>query len=154
MRVARYDDPDSLALIDEVQLEYVERYGGPDEAPIDPDEFAPPRGLFIIGYLDGIPVATGGWRKPLVNNGLRDGDVEIKRMFVVTSARGRGLSRLMLAELERTATAAGARRMVLETGDKQPEAISLYTSSGYSGISPFGYYADHELARHFGKSLV
>lgn len=51
-----------------------------------------------------------------------------------------GLSRLLLVELERRAAAAGRRRLVLETGTPQPEAIGLYTSSGYSEIPRFGVY--------------
>ena len=64
---------------------------------------------------------------------LRDGDAEIKRMYVIAAHRGRGIARAVLAELERTAAAAGRRPMVLETGDRQPEAVALYTSSGYCG---------------------
>ena len=57
-----YDDPDARKLMDEVQQEYVRRYGEPDISPMDPAEFAPPRGLFLVGYEDGTPVATGAWR--------------------------------------------------------------------------------------------
>ena len=52
-------------------------------------------------------------------------------MFVVAAHRDRGHARAVLAELERSAAAAGRRRAVLETGTRQPEAIALYTSSGY-----------------------
>ncbi|UJW35786.1 GNAT family N-acetyltransferase [Saccharothrix sp. AJ9571] len=155
IRVAAYDDPDAQKLITEVQQEYVVRYGTPDDTPVRPEEFAPPNGLFLVGYLDGVPVATGAWRVREEDGGaLRDGDAEIKRMFVVTAARGRGLARAMLAEIERTALAAGRRRMVLETGTKQPEAIELYRSSGYREMAGFGYYAGEAESRYYGKSLT
>ena len=57
-----YGEPDASKLISEVQQEYVVRYGGPDGTPIDPGEFTPPSGLFLVGYLDSLPVASGGWR--------------------------------------------------------------------------------------------
>ena len=58
-----YGHPDALRLIDEVQAEYVVRYGGPDETPLDPLMFEPPAGSFFVGYAEGEPVATGAWRR-------------------------------------------------------------------------------------------
>jgi uracil-DNA glycosylase len=150
-----YDHPDAVALIDEVQGEYVRRYGGEDSTPVEPAEFAPPQGLFLVGYVDGVPVACGGWRAHGSDEPeFRDGDVEIKRMYVAPPARGRGLARALLAELERTAMAAGRRRAVLETGTEQPEAIGLYTSSGYTAITKFGIYRDAPRSRCYGKTLT
>ena len=51
-----YDHPDAARLIEEVQQEYVVRYGGRDDSPADPAEFAPPGGLFLVGYLGGVGV--------------------------------------------------------------------------------------------------
>jgi GNAT superfamily N-acetyltransferase len=142
-----YDHADAAKLIAEVQQEYVQRYGGEDDTPVDPAEFAPPRGLFLVGYDgDDGPVACGGWR-------AHGADAEIKRMYVTPRARGAGHARLVLAELERTALAAGHERMILETGSKQPEAVSLYRSAGYEAIAPFGYYAGRPLAIHLAKRL-
>lgn len=141
IRVVPFDHPDAVKLIDEVQQEYVTRYGDPDVTPVDPAEFAPPTGIFLVGYLDGAPVVCGGWR---AHDGpapeFRPGDAELKRMYVVAAARRRGLSRLMLRELEDRAREAGRRRIVLETGTRQPEAIALYRSSGYTDIDKFGVY--------------
>ena len=67
---------------------------------------------------------------------------EVKRMYVAPTARGLGLARRMLAHLEVTARAAGLEAVVLETGEKQPEAIELYSSAGYRRIAGFGYYRD------------
>jgi GNAT superfamily N-acetyltransferase len=141
-----YDHPDAARLIAEVQQEYVVRYGGEDGTPVDPSEFAPPRGLFLVGYLGGEPAACGGWRS-------HGADAEIKRMFVTRAARRGGLGRVLLAELERTALAAGHSRVILETGSKQPEAVALYRSAGYTEVPAFGYYADAPLTIHLGKVL-
>ncbi len=148
IRVVAYAHLDAVAMIDELQQEYVVRYGGPDGTSVHPDEFAPPLGLFLIGYRDGVPVVCGGWRAH------ENGVAEIKRMYVVPTARGLGLARAMLAELELTAKRAGNRQIVLESGQKQPEALALYRSSGFAEVPRFGYYADAELAVHLGKSLA
>ncbi len=147
--------PDAARLVEEVQGEYVARYGGRDETPIEPGYFDLPDGAFFVGYLDGEPVATGAWR--------RRGDVavdgvtataEIKRMYVATAARGAGLARAMLGHLERTARESGAVVMVLETGARQPEAIALYESAGYTRIAGFGYYRDAPLSRCYARVLA
>jgi GNAT superfamily N-acetyltransferase len=142
-----YDGAVAQALIAAVQAEYVDRYGGPDDTPVDPAEFAPPEGLFLVGYVDGLAVAMGGLRRH------DDTELEIKRMYVVPEARGQGLSRVMLAALEDRARAQGASRIVLETGEKQPEAVSLYESSGYVRIAGFGHYACAPLSISFEKRL-
>lgn len=141
-------DPDVLALIDAVQDEYLVRYGSRDESEFDAGEFVPPRGLFLVGVLDGVPVAMGGWRV------AGDAQAEVKRMYVAPEVRRRGLSRLLLAELERTAAEAGVRRMILMTGQQQPEAVALYLSCGYQPIDGYGYYASHELALFYAKELA
>jgi GNAT superfamily N-acetyltransferase len=143
-----YEDPDVVRLVAAVQAEYVVRYGGPDAAAVEPGEFSPPDGLFLVGILDGEPAVTGGWRR------IDDGTVEIKRMYVLDHARRRGLARLMLAELEATALEAGAHRVELNTGDQQPEAIALYQSSGYLPTKGFGHYACTPGAIFYGKTLA
>ncbi|MFR9729637.1 GNAT family N-acetyltransferase [Saccharopolyspora sp. MS10] len=154
IEVAGLDRPDVQDLIAEVQLEYVARYGRRDETPIDSAQFSAPNGTFLVGYLDAGPVAMGGWRRyDPAEPEFEDGDVEVKRMFVVPSARGRGLSRRMLAELERRAAAAGHRRILLETGDRQPEAIGLYRSAGYADIPRFGPYRRDPASVCFAKAL-
>lgn len=144
--------PDSARLVEEVQQEYVRRYGGRDETPIVSTYFEMPAGAFFVGYLDAEPVATGAWRRrtdvPVDGTWL---SAEVKRMYVAPRARGLGLARTMLLHLERTAREAGARAMVLETGIRQPEAIRLYESSGYAPAPGFGFYRDAPLSRCFAK---
>jgi GNAT superfamily N-acetyltransferase len=81
------------------------------------------------------------------------GDAEIKRMFVRPTHRGRGMARAVLADLEITAASAGRRRMVLETGVRQPAAINLYVGAGYAPMAPFGTYRDAEGSRYYSKPL-
>ncbi|MEV8088123.1 GNAT family N-acetyltransferase [Streptomyces nigra] len=156
IRPVPFDHPDAVKLNDQVQAEYAVRYGdGGDATPLAAADFAPPRGLYLIAYdALGVPVASGGWRSQDENGeGNRDGDAELKRMYVVEDMRGRGIARRVLAALEEDARAAGRRRMVLETGAKQPEAVALYTSSGYEPCEKFGYYRFHELSLCYAKTL-
>ena len=154
IRRTAFTDPVAQALVAELQQEFVVRYGGPDETPLDPTQFDDPSGAFFVGWVDGDAVATGAWRlRPDVS--ALEGSVaaEIKRMYVVPRLQRRGLARLMLAHLEKTAAGAGADVMVLETGLAQPEAIELYRSSGYTRVEGFGYYKDSPKVRYFGKQL-
>ncbi|GAA2835441.1 GNAT family N-acetyltransferase [Kitasatospora aburaviensis] len=154
IRVTGYGHPDAQRLSAEVQEEYVRRYGDGDLTVLHPDDFEPPAGLFLIAYLGDRPVACGGWRAKRADpHGLRDGDAELKRMFVVPSARGRGLARAVLSRLEETAAAAGRTRIVLETGTEQPEAVALYTSEGYGPIQKFGIYREHPQSICLGKEF-
>ncbi|MFE7775699.1 GNAT family N-acetyltransferase [Streptomyces sp. NPDC057445] len=158
IRPTAFDHPDAVKLNDQVQLEYATRYGDPggDATPLGPAMFLPPHGLYLLAYDElGRPVATGGWRTQDTNaEGYADGDAELKRMYVVPEARGLGLARRMLAALEEDARAAGRIRMVLETGTAQPEAIALYTSSGYEPCVKFGHYRHYKTSRCFAKPLT
>lgn len=146
--------PDATRLVEEVQEEYVARYGGRDDTPLEPTAFDPPRGAFFIGYDGDRPVASGAWR-------LRE-DVEafgttrageIKRMYVVPSAQRRGHGRRMLEHLETTLGQAGAEVAILETGRMQPEAMALYESAGYKNIEKFGHYRDAPESVCYAKLL-
>jgi len=157
LRAVGAGHPDAVALNVAVQDHYRVVYGDGDGTPLSPGQFDPPHGLYLVGYDGGRPVVSGAWRAvdadPSGSGVLRPGDAEIKRMYVVPEARGRGYARTLLAEIERTALAAGRTRTVLETGDAQPEAIALYTSSGYEPIPRFGLYRDDERSRCFAKLL-
>ncbi|MFD9001993.1 GNAT family N-acetyltransferase [Streptomyces sp. NPDC059582] len=156
IRSVPFDHPDAVKLNDEVQAEYHVRYGdGGDATPLNASDFQPPNGVYLIAYDEADrPLATGGWRSQDRNaEGNEDGDAELKRMFVVADARGLGLARRILAALEEDARTAGRVRMVLETGTKQPEAIALYTSSGYEPCTKFGLYRFHEESRCYAKAL-
>lgn len=101
----------------------------------------------ILAYQEGIPVACGAF-KPF------EADVvEVKRMFVQPECRGKGIAGQVLAALETWAGELGFRRCVLETGMQQPEAIALYTKSGYARIPNYGQYAGVENSVCFEKML-
>lgn len=147
-RLESYDSDVVRHLDTLVQGEYRRRYGDPDVTVLAAADFVPPAGAFFVAYLDGEPVASGAWR----SHG--PSDAEMKRLYVVDSARGLGLARTMVARLEADAAAAGRRRLVLVTGTGQPEALALYASLGYAPVEPFGHYANEEGARHLGKPLT
>jgi hypothetical protein len=62
LRVTPFDAPEAVALTEAVQQEYVERYGSPDQTPIEAGEFSPPLGIFVVGWRDGEPITCGGLR--------------------------------------------------------------------------------------------
>ncbi len=102
--------------------------------------------VHLVAELDGELVGCAGWRR-------HGNDAELKRMFTLTAARGRGVARRMLAAVEDSARAAGCRRVILETGDRQPEAIALYEAAGYRRIPDFGYYAGEQGVLSFARDL-
>jgi GNAT superfamily N-acetyltransferase len=151
IRRTGYLAPDAQLLINAALADLGGRYddGEGDATPVQPAEFEPPRGAFFVAYLAGEPVACGAWRSH-----REDGAVaEIKRMFTAPSARGRGQARRVLAAVEDSAREHGRRRIVLETGDRQPEAIKLYESAGYQRIPNFGFYRDHPGCVSLGRDL-
>lgn len=152
LRPTGYNSAEVRLLVDEVQQEYVRRYGGPDDAVVDAAQFAAPRGLFVVGFHQDRPVAMGGWRR-LPDDVFGPDVAEVKRMFVVAAARRLGFARTVLHELERTAAGAGVRLLVLNTGTEQPEAIRLYESSGYLTVAGFGHYAHSPKALFYGKEV-
>ncbi len=107
--------------------------------PAGRDELRPPHGLFLVAQLRGEPIGCGGLR-------FHDGaPPDIKRMWVASAARGLGVGRRLLNELERRAAAVGHDRVRLETNRALVEAISLYRSSGYVEVPAFNdeTYGDH-----------
>jgi GNAT superfamily N-acetyltransferase len=154
LRPVPFADPDVQHLVEEVQAYYVSIYGGPDDSPIDDGEFEPPSGTFVLATDATGPVGMGGWRHRPDLRHLFDASVaEVKRMYVTPRARRRGISGLVLADLERSATAAGVELLVLETGAVQEDAVALYTSCGYTRTLDFGHYAESDLSRCYAKRL-
>ena len=106
---------------------------------------SPPSGAFVVGYEDGTAVCCGGIKR------LPDGACEIKRMFVVEQARGRGVARALLEELEQLARALGYEIARLDTGDKQPRAQRMYERAGYTPIENFNA---NPIATFFGEKRL
>lgn len=142
-----WEHPDAEALRAAQREELVALYAGDTEP--GPKPTAADVAVFLLGRdpATGEPLACGGLRP------LGPGSAELKRMFVVPHARGRGLSRLVLAALERAAAEHGWHVLRLETGPRQTEALALYTRSGYARIENFGHYAGAAESLCFEKVL-
>ena len=147
LRAVGYGDPVAHELVERVQQEYVVRYGGPDAAVVDAAEFVPPVGLFLVASVDGVPAGCGAWR---VHG---PGVAEVKRVYVEPRFRRLGLARLVVRALEDGAAGAGHRAVVLNTGDRQPEALALYAELGYRPVAGYGVYAGEAGAVFLGKDL-
>ena len=147
LEAAAWGDPDVTRLWAEQQAELAARYDG--VADIEAD-LAPDGALANLVAFDDdrAPVGCGLLRD------LGGGLGELKRMYVVPTHRGRGVSRPILRELERRAREASLERLVLETGVRQPEAIRLYRSAGYTQIPNYGPYEHEPMSVCFGKDLV
>jgi DNA-binding MarR family transcriptional regulator/GNAT superfamily N-acetyltransferase len=110
----------------------------------DPGEMRPPTGLFVVARLRAEPIGCGGLRFH------DDAPAEIKRMWIAPAARGLGLGRRLLGELERLAGEHGSRTVRLDTNRSLSEAIAMYRSSGYREVEAFSdeRYAHHWFEKH------
>ncbi len=141
--------PDARYCLDSYFTELAVRFdGGFDPArslPADEHELTEPAGLLLVATLCGEPVGCGA----LKFHGEEPAD--IKRMWVTASARGLGLGRRILADLEARAVGHGVRAVRLETNRALAEAIGLYRSAGYAEVAAFN---DEPYAHHwFAKEL-
>lgn len=154
LRAVPYDDPVARDLVARVQQEYVDRYGGPDDAAVDPAEFVPPAGLFLVAEVGGQPAGCGAWRRHTEEGAGGDGAVaEVKRVYVVPALRRMGLAQVLVRALEDSAREAGYRSVVLNSGDRQPEALALYEAMGYRPVPGYGIYAAEPGAVFLGRDL-
>lgn len=148
-----FDHPDARQLRDAQRRELDERYGNDDHEPGEPPS-ADSVPVFLVARTPaGEPIACGGLR-PLPDEVVGAGSVEVKRMYVVPEARGSGVAVAVLRALEEEAQALGARRVVLETGTLQPEAIRFYEREGYEGIPLFGAYIGAEESLCYARELA
>jgi GNAT superfamily N-acetyltransferase len=115
--------------------------------PADADEMRPPLGLFVIATLKDAPVGCGALKFH------DDAPTELKRMWVAPNARGLGIGRRLLADLERRAAEQGSRTIRLETNRTLTEAITMYRSAGYVEVHSFNdeRYADHWFEKSFNS---
>jgi GNAT superfamily N-acetyltransferase len=162
-----YDGPVGQALVAALTVDINERYAfeieawSPQEkaqdevayeAEVDADLVVAPHGAFYVAWLDGEPAGCGAL-KPLHRDGAEPTAGEIKRMYTAPHARRRGVSRALLARLEARAVELGYRRLQLETGTAQPEALALYADAGWHRIAPYGRYKDTADSICFAKDL-
>ncbi len=130
------DQEPAAALVQGMRDEIAALYGGldldgPDMPKAGPGELALPGGTFVVGIKDGVAVCVGGLKR------LPDGACEVKKMFVVEAARGRGVARALLEELERRARELGYAVARLDTGPLQPRAQRMYERAGYVQITNY-----------------
>lgn len=151
LTITRQDLDSSLArtLIGALNDELSERYpeDGAIHFELEQEEVDDGHGTFLVAVLEGEPAGCGAVRV------IEPGIAEIKRMFVPHGMRGRGIASALLAALELAAYELNVRRLVLETGARQPEAIALYRRAGFDFIAPFGRYIGSPLSVCMGKNL-
>jgi len=101
----------------------------------------------VIAVEDGVDLGHAALRR------LREGGLEVKKVYVRPEARGRGLSRLLMGAIEDVARELGEPGIQLQTGPKQHEAIALYRAIGYADSVPFGPYLELDDMVYFAKTL-
>jgi ribosomal protein S18 acetylase RimI-like enzyme len=141
------DSPDARLLIAHLSAELGALYGDDGSGAFSPEDVRVAGGAFLVARWDAQPVGCGALRP------FAEGVGEVKRMFVEPHARGRGIARRILAELEAAACRCGYDRLRLETGIHQTQAIRLYESAGFLRIPCFGKYAHTPLSICFEKRL-
>jgi putative acetyltransferase len=149
--VIRFDHPDSedgRRLIQRLDEDLLQRYPATAIHGLHPQDIADPHLTFLVASVDGHALGCGALRP------LEPGVGEVKRMFVLPEFRGRGIARQILMALESTARERGYSTLRLDTGTRQPEAIGLYRSAGYSKIPCFGEYADDLFSVCFEKRFA
>lgn len=140
---------DALALLYEAAIEaralYPELH--PPGSPWPENTPTPARGIYLVAYLDGEPVACGALRP------LEETVAEVRRMYVARHARRKGLAQSILRELEAAAARFGYRTLRLETGYRQLPAMALYESYGFRRIEPFGEYSNDPTSVCYEKDI-
>lgn len=137
------------ALIARLNAELTERYPNPEDRHfgLTQEQVSGSNGVFVVATQDGEPVGCGALRR------LDGATGELKRMFVAPEARRRGVGRGVLTALELHARELGLRRLVLETGVRQHEAMAMYERAGYDRIPCFGEYERSAASVCLGKDL-
>ncbi len=133
------------AMVTEMDQLYAQGPGRGVGSGASPSDFSPPTGAFLVIYAGGKPVAGGGVKRD------EDGVAEIKRMYVVPSARRQGLGRRLLEALEDEARELGYARIRLDTGNRQPHAQAMYERAGYH---PIENYNGNSMASFWGEKIL
>jgi putative acetyltransferase len=110
---------------------------------LDASEVAPGNGVFVVARWEGRPVGCGALRRiidPELTRELGPRVGELKRMYVAKDLRGKGIGRVLLDRLEAEARSLGLDRLVLETGNRSPQALALYRRAGFTPIPAYGEY--------------
>ena len=143
-----FEHPDAAALRDE-HVAYGNQLYASDPASLhrSGSEGIEPSSVIatVVAYDDG-PVGHACLRE-------LDGELEIKRMYVVPTRRGSGIADELLAAMEEAARVEGARRVIIHTGDRQHAALKFYDRHGYTPIPVYPPYEDVTYSLCFEKVL-
>lgn len=142
------DTAEATALIDGLDAHLNGLYAPENRHGLSVAALQDPSVVFLIARLDGVPVGCGAVKFVPGEYG------EVKRMYVRPAWRGRGVARSLLKQLERVAREQGFRRLRLETGVHQPEAVVLYESMGFSRCGVFGPYVEDGFSLCYEKTLT
>ncbi|GAA1836968.1 GNAT family N-acetyltransferase [Agromyces salentinus] len=156
LELVDWDDARAVSLRAAMDDEVGARYA-PDLAGLDPTVVAAtsaalaidPRDIeaTLIASLDGTPVGHAALRR------LGE-EWELKRVVTLPSHRGRGVSRALIEEIEHLVVGRGGTRLILQTGNRQPEAIRLYEWLGYRPIAVYPPYDVLPMSRCFARDLT
>lgn len=139
-----WDDPRAVALRDAMDAEMTARYHSDTVEPVEVTlrrqqslavDPALLKATVLVLDADGTPLAHAALK-------VLRGDWEVKRVIVVDGQRGRGIGRALMNHLEQLAVAGGAPRLILQTGDRQPDAVALYERVGYTPIPIYEPYVE------------
>jgi putative acetyltransferase len=140
------DNPDFQKLVRELDKELAIRDGA-DHAFYDQFNKITNIKYVVLAFDKYKPVGCGAIKE------YENKIMEVKRMFVPLESRGKGIAAIVLSELEKWAKELNYDKCILETGEKQPEAISLYKKNNYIIIPNYGQYANAETSVCFEKKL-
>ena len=145
-----FDDPRAEGLRAAMREEMDDRYADypPDfgaESRPNAGQFRDGNGLYVLALDGEEPVGIGGVR-------THEDDAEIKNVYVIPGRRSEGIAGTIMAALETWAGGRGFARIILETGERQPEALALYRRLGYERIPCYQPW-DDELSVCLGKAL-
>jgi putative acetyltransferase len=144
--VERPDQADVHALLVTVRTWSESLYPPESRHGLDLDAYARPEVTLFVAREGGVALGCGAY---LLQG---DGSAEVKSMFVVPQARGRGIGRAILETIE-AALRGRVTTLRLETGIKQDAAIRLYEDAGFRRRGPFGSYRDDPLSVFMEKPL-
>jgi GNAT superfamily N-acetyltransferase len=141
---------EALFLLHEAALEARRLYSDlfDPAAPMPTNQPLRPGDIYLIVFLEGNPVGCGALRKQ------DEKTAEVRRMYVLRQARRTGIARAILVRLEEEASRLGYETLLVETGNRQGPAMSLYESYGFTRILPFGPYVNDPVSVCYSKRVV
>ena len=148
IKLERPRQPEVLALLAQSDAFMARLYTAESLYMLDVASLEAPHLSFFVARDDGAAVGCAAWVSD------SEDEAELKRMYVRPEARGLKVGRRLLEIVEAHARAAGVRILRLETGIRQPEALSLYRSAGFTERGPYGAYANDVVSVFMEKQLA